>query len=500
MPNFGGGFTNVAGGSNSPWEGAGYFDVGGGNSLFSNIGGIGGPNFELDIDPNGSGIGIGGFLQAGGREGEGGWRASSQPGSIMGPIGSVGPGQGDIELLQQDITESIETALPRDENGVPILPGVTPIEPVVNPVTSTLVPPEVEPPVRPETPLPVEPTIEGTSELVTTGTDTGGTDTGGTDTDGTDTGGTDTGGTDTGGTDTGGTDTGGTDTGSEPITKILPIVGTTIAGDEVGDIYNIGGGYGTEGSGGSSFSHDIAKKESESGGVSESFSTDTIAFEDTFARLFGGAEGASGALDPSILTNTANQLFSGGTQFLDQLSGGADTSFLEGRLGGNDDLLNEQIGALGEDIGTFFREQILPGIQSESIAGGSLGGSRQGLAEGGAASAAGREFQRGSTSLRVADEQQRLQAAGILGNSRVAGAGTGLQGLEPLSGVADTMFGAGLEPAERLSAILGDQRVLTESGGSGSDFSTSLSNSFGESSATRFSESNEANFRLGYKD
>jgi len=210
---------------------------------------------------------------------------------------------------------------------------------------------------------------------------------------------------------------------------------------------------------------DIAQSGSVSAGVSAggAQSSQAIAFEDVFARLFGGAEGAAAGLDPSMLSGAANQLFSGGLGFLDNLSGGPGADFLQSRVAGESPVLGEQIGALGEDIGRFFNEQILPGITSEAVAGGSLGGGRQGVAEGFAADTAGREFQRGATSLRAADIQARDQAAATLGQQRIAGAQAGLGGLGGLAGIANLGFGAELQPFERLSALLGQQTVLGES-------------------------------------
>ncbi len=141
-------------------------------------------------------------------------------------------------------------------------------------------------------------------------------------------------------------------------------------------LFSVGGSRSKSQSTGSSSSIDAARSGSISGGqsVGGSESAQSIAFEDVFARLFGGAEGAAGGLDPSMLSGAANQLFSGGMGFLEQLSGGADTEFLQSRLSGESPILGEQIDALGEDIGQFFNEQILPGISSEAIAGGGLGG------------------------------------------------------------------------------------------------------------------------------
>lgn len=266
-------------------------------------------------------------------------------------------------------------------------------------------------------------------------------------------------------------------------------------------LFSFGGSKSSSQATGSSESFDLAASGSVAGGVSAggSESRQAIAFEDVFARLFGSAEGAAAGLDPSLLSGAANQLFSGGLDFLESLSGGPGADFLTARITGDDGLLEEQISGLGADIGEFFNTQILPGITSEAVAGGSLGGGRQGVAQGAAASAAGREFARGATSLRTADAAARADAAGVLGQQRLAGAEIGLGGLGGLAGIADLGFGAELEPFERLAAILGGPTVLGESTSftSAEDFARSFSSSFGASQAQNQSSSKSVAVQFG---
>jgi hypothetical protein len=266
--------------------------------------------------------------------------------------------------------------------------------------------------------------------------------------------------------------------------------------------FSFGGSKQSSSSQGSSSSQDSSIGASVSGGTSAggSESSQSIAFEDVFARLFGGAEGAAAGLDPSMLSDQANQLFSGGIDFLDSLSGGPGTDFLQSRVSGESPVLGEQIGALGEDIGRFFQEQILPGISSEAVQGGSLGGGRQGVAEGIAAESSAREFQRGATGLRAADIQQRDAAAAILGDQRIAGAVGGIGGLGSLAGIADFGFGADLAPFDRLAAILGGPTVTGESSSfSGSeDFARQFSSSFGSSAASNASTSSGVRAEIGF--
>ena len=266
--------------------------------------------------------------------------------------------------------------------------------------------------------------------------------------------------------------------------------------------FSFGGSKSSASSSGQSTSLDFSQSGSVSGGVSGggSESSQSIAFEDIFARLFGGAEGAAAGLDPSMLSEQANQLFSGGLGFLDSLSGGPGTDFLQQRVSGESPVLQEQISALGEDVGAFFNEQILPGITSESVGSGGLGGSRQGIAQSLGAESSLQQFQRGATQLRASDIAARDQAAGVLGQQRIAGATAGLSNLGQLAGIADLGFGADLAPFERLSAILGGPTVLGESSSftSAEDFARAFSQSFGTSQATNESTSKSGSVSIGF--
>ena len=266
--------------------------------------------------------------------------------------------------------------------------------------------------------------------------------------------------------------------------------------------FSFGGSKQRQSSSGQSTSVDASRSGGISGSssVGGSESTQSIAFEDIFARLFGGAEGAAGGLDPSMLTDASNQLFSGGLDFLDSLGGGADSDFLSARMSGESPVLGEQITGLGEDLGQFFNEQILPGISSEAIAGGGLGGGRQGVAQGMAADSISRDFARGVTDLRSADVAARDAAASTLGNQRIAGAQAGIAGLGSLAGIADFGFGAELAPFDRLAAILGGPTVTGESSSftSAEDFARNFSESFGSSQATNQSKGKSTSAKIGF--
>src|SRR5690606_12218018 len=101
---------------------------------------------------------------------------------------------------------------------------------------------------------------------------------------------------------------------------------------------------------------------STSRGISRS--TQSVYGDEFLRMLYGGATGATmraATLAPQF-AESARALFTGGTQFLDQLSGGVGADYLQSRLDGGG-LAEERIGALSEDVGRFLRTEALPGVQ-----------------------------------------------------------------------------------------------------------------------------------------
>lgn len=221
---------------------------------------------------------------------------------------------------------------------------------------------------------------------------------------------------------------------------------------------------------------------SEQGSLSDSLSQarsssgQNIAFEDLFRELYTGATGAAkkvSALAPG-LSQQADLLFSGGVDFLDQLSPR------------DDGVLNEQIDALGGDIGRFLREEVNPALVSRGVATGTLGGGRQGVAQGAAARAATEEFTQGVTGLRVADRA-----------ARDAAAATGLSALPGLFDIASAGAGAELMPYQALGSILGGPTTLTSSESESEAIARAISQAFGEDFSTSQSSSKGKSFSIG---
>ena len=223
------------------------------------------------------------------------------------------------------------------------------------------------------------------------------------------------------------------------------------------------------------FDFGIQKSSSSSYGYSFSdslnsaLSKDKVAFEDVFASLYGGASNAATKAATMLPTfqGQAADLYSGGMSFLDTLN---EASPIQARLD-ETGTANEQIGALGEDLGKFYREQINPAITSQGVAGLTLGGGRQGVAQGLGVESINREFQRGSTAIRTADVTRRDSLAGMLAQDRLGRAQTGLNALPSLYGIAQGGATSSFLPSQSLAQILGGPTVLGESSAYGTQTS-----------------------------
>ncbi len=217
---------------------------------------------------------------------------------------------------------------------------------------------------------------------------------------------------------------------------------------------------------------------SASSSSSQSSSSQEVFQGDLFARLFGDASNIAGGIDTSGLTDAANQLFTSGSGFLGDLQGlsaGTDVSgeFLSGVISGEGGFVDENIAALGEDLGQFFNEELLPGITSEAVGGGQLGGGRQGVAQGKAIESVGREFRRGSLDIRNQDLRERSEAARALSAQRLSASQAGLTGAQQQFDLANAATLTPFSPFLTLAQILGSPTVLGESQ------SSSSSKSFG---------------------
>lgn len=217
---------------------------------------------------------------------------------------------------------------------------------------------------------------------------------------------------------------------------------------------------------------------SESGDVSHT--SQNIAFEDLYRQMFAGATDAAakGVASGDELGATARDLFTGGTNFLDTLGGSdAGSEYLRSRLSTDNPVLDQQINLLREDTGRLFSEQLNPAITSRAVAGGTLGGGRQGVAQGLASEAAARTFTEGATQLRANDMNLRDAAAMSIATNSLQGASTGLGALPSLLDLATDSASPELGIYSKLASILGGPTILSTS------MAEAFSKSFGESTS-----------------
>ena len=222
-----------------------------------------------------------------------------------------------------------------------------------------------------------------------------------------------------------------------------------------------------------------------------------------------GASQGTTFVDPSqqgfldFLRNQGQQLFGGqqgGLQGLFGLSQGlqgqaqgligglTDNPFLQAlqaQAGGNPELVAAQTQQLGSDLGRFFNEQLVPGINSAGQSAGQFGGSRGQIGRGLAAQGVTEQFQRGATGFQQADAARSLQASQFGGQLFGQGAQAGLQGLQGIFGLAQAPFNQQFGILGQLASIFGDPTVLSQQ--SAFDFGTSQQQSSSRGSSFSFS-------------
>lgn len=211
----------------------------------------------------------------------------------------------------------------------------------------------------------------------------------------------------------------------------------------------------------------------------QSTSKQSIAFSDLFGKMYGSAATKAASMTGDAFGSSANQLFSGGMQFLANLGGGPEQDYMQARLSGPDEALQAQIATMREQMGQLFNEQINPAITSDAVRSGTLGGGRQGVAQGVASSGLMREFGAGVSGL-MAQSQAARDSLAVEG--RRAGAAEsqiGLGSLSSLLGLAESREGASFLPESLLARILGSPTVLGESQSTASSQGKSKSSSAG---------------------
>lgn len=249
------------------------------------------------------------------------------------------------------------------------------------------------------------------------------------------------------------------------------------------DAQSTSSSYGYQGS----ESSDISRSFSDGVSGGQSSSRQAIAFEDLFRQLYGGATTAAGnvAMGAPQLQQTAQQLFTGGSQFLQTLGENAGSNYLEERLNGSSPV-EDIIASMRTDAGNLFSEELNPAITSRAVASGNLGGGRQGVAQGIAQAKVAENFTRDAATLRYQDVQAKDNIAATVASNSIASAGTGLGALPGLLDIFERGQNAELAPYASLSSILGGPTTLTEA--SSDDFSRTTAQSFANAFSRSFGE------------
>jgi len=240
-----------------------------------------------------------------------------------------------------------------------------------------------------------------------------------------------------------------------------------------------------------------------SGSASQGTSGQEVFGADAFNQLFAGAGGATADIAGStFLSDTANQLFGGGTQFLEQMKigGGPSDQYMKSVMEGTGpSAADARIDTLRGDVGRLFSEELNPEITNQAIGAGQLGGGRQGVAQSGAMARLGESFARESSAIRGRDVERRDEAArGLfqnqLGAAQVAGQGIGQIG--SLYDIAESGQFSGLEGYGRLSDILGGPTALSSSQQSAQAMAENSAYSTTQSTASSKGKSKSFSFGL----
>lgn len=252
--------------------------------------------------------------------------------------------------------------------------------------------------------------------------------------------------------------------------------------------------YGYSGSNSSDVSQSI--QNAVSGGQSNT--TQSVFDQDVYSMMHGGAVGAAGraSVQAPQLAEAARTLFTGGSDFLSNMGHDVGSDYLNSRVSGESPVLQQQIDALREDTGRLFTDEFNPAITSHAVAGGTLGGGRQGVAQGMAMDSLTREFTRGATSLRANDVNARDAAAAQIATNSLSAASTGLGALPGLLDLKERGINSELGIFSSLSNILGGPTVLGES--QSSEFSRSTAQSIAEAFSKSFGEQSSLSHSDGW--
>lgn len=170
--------------------------------------------------------------------------------------------------------------------------------------------------------------------------------------------------------------------------------------------------------------------------------------------LYGAAQGQAAAGMNPALTQASN----GGIDALSKIAGGQTA--LDPFTNPNSDLARQQLQDASTQIGNQFNRVTLPGLTSAAGTAGALGGSRDSLARGVAASDAQQQIGQAGTSIFSNMWSNAAQAASGKTDAMLAAG-------QALPGAAMQNYGMSWAPLSQLAGILGGPTVLGNSSAMG---------------------------------
>ena len=171
----------------------------------------------------------------------------------------------------------------------------------------------------------------------------------------------------------------------------------------------------------------------------------------------------SGSLLPGLMGNVG------------QLTDNPFLNQLQNMSNPNNAMVQQNVDLLGQDLNRQFSNQLLPQIQGSAIASGSLGGGRQGVAEGLAAQGISDAFARGSADIRNNALAQAQQAASTGGNLLGQGIQTAFGAAPGLVNLGLSPFQSAFLPLQNLAGLLGNPAILNRGSQSSSGFQMGFS-------------------------
>jgi hypothetical protein len=228
---------------------------------------------------------------------------------------------------------------------------------------------------------------------------------------------------------------------------------------------------------------------------SQSNSDQSVFNSDLITQLMQKAGmAATSTVGAGDLTSAAKQLFTGGSSFLDSLQSPNDagTSYLNDRLN-NNDVADQQIQQLQTDTGKLFSQQLNPQITADAVAGGNLGGGRQGVAQGMAMQTLADNFSKQAVAIRAGDQSSKDAAASQIAQNSLTAANTGLGALPGLLSVASSGANADLDVYGKLAQIFGGPTTLTSS--KSNSVSASIADAISKAFGTNQSSGSSWNFQ-----